>query len=72
MYAGKSKYDGNVLIGQEYITPKGNIFIVVGETKRLYEVEVYAGPATGKGIDIPKEVFKTLVECGHYSEVEDK
>ena len=57
------------MIGMEYITPKGNQFVVTAETGRLFTCEIMEGPLSGLSIDVPKDTFRQLVDCGHYREM---
>lgn len=58
------------LIGQEFITAGGNLFIITEEKGRLLTAEILTGPNTGSLVDIPKGRFSILVDTGIYSEVE--
>ncbi len=57
------------VVGQRFITPKDNIFEIIGEHGGFYLAVVttddYREELIGKG------VFDKLLKCGHYKELEE-
>lgn len=61
----------NNLVGQEFMTKGGNLFIVTGVSGRLLTTEVVDGPKAGHTVDVPKEAFMEQLSSGYYTEARE-